>query len=147
MKAFFQDTFQYTHHCNEKLIAILLQNPDIYSGKISELTSHSLNAHHIWNHRIFGVAPALSVWQLLEKEHLLTINNENFEHSKKRLYKKSFEEKIKYTNSSGLKYTNTVQEIFFHIINHSTYHRGQIISLLKSSGVEPINTDYIFYKR
>ncbi|PTT73768.1 DinB family protein, partial [Chryseobacterium sp. HMWF001] len=27
------------------------------------------------------------------------------------------------------------------------YHRGQINSLLKQSGITPILTDYIFYKR
>lgn len=147
MKTFFQDIFEYTHHSNEKLINVLLQNPGIYSEKISLLTSHTLNAHHIWNHRIFGVSPALFVWQLLEIKDLQTINLENFEHSIEIIQKKGFSEKIAYTNSSGQNYTNTVQEILFHLINHSTYHRGQIISLLKNNGVEPITTDYIFYKR
>lgn len=147
MKAFFQDLFEYTHHSNVRLINVLLQNPGAYSEKISQLTSHILNAHHIWNHRIFGVSPALFVWQLVEMEHLQSIDLENFEHSLELVQNKDFSEKIAYTNSSGQNYANTVQEILFHIINHSTYHRGQIMSLLKNNGVEPITTDYIFYKR
>jgi uncharacterized damage-inducible protein DinB len=47
----------------------------------------------------------------------------------------------------GDTYTNSVQEILFHIINHSTYHRGQIMAQLRESGLEAISTDYIFYKR
>jgi uncharacterized damage-inducible protein DinB len=147
MKAFFQDIFEYTHQCNEQLIKVLINNPETYSIKISHLASHTLNAHHVWNHRIFGVAPALSVWQHLEISELQNINYENFEHSKELLLKKDLNNPINYTNSKGQTFTNTVSEIFFHIINHSTYHRGQLIGLLKTKGVEPLVTDYIFYKR
>lgn len=147
MKAFFQDTFEYTYRCNQQLIAVLIKNPETYAEKISLLASHTLNAHHVWNHRIFGVAPVLSVWQNLEISDLKNINNENFEHSKEILYEKELKKTINYTNSKGQNFTNTVSEIFFHIINHSTYHRGQLISLLKTKEMEPIVTDYIFYKR
>ncbi|MDC8002004.1 DinB family protein [Aequorivita todarodis] len=147
MKAFFQDTFEYTHRCNQQLIEVLINNPETYSEKISLLASHTLNAHHIWNHRIFGVIPALSVWQHLDSNDLQHINNENFEHSKEILQKKELNKLINYTNSKGQNFTNAVSEILFHIVNHSTYHRGQLMSLLKAKGVEPIVTDYIFYKR
>lgn len=147
MKAFFQDTFEYTYSCNQQLIEVLIKNAEVYSEKISLLTSHTLNAHHVWNHRIFGVVPALSVWQHLEIIDLQNINNENFEHSIEILDKKELNKPIKYTNGKGQNFTNTISEIFFHIINHSTYHRGQLMSLLKSKGLEPLVTDYIFYKR
>ncbi len=32
-----------------------------------------------------------------------------------------------------------------HVVNHSTYHRGQIASKLKRFGVEPPVTDFIFW--
>lgn len=147
MKVFFKNTFEYTHHCNEHLIEVLLKNPSLFQKKISVLTSHTLNAHHIWNQRIFKVMPALSVWQEQEIGYLKKINNENFEQSVELIEAMQLDEKINYNNSKGQNFTNTVSDIFFHIINHSTYHRGQLISLLKSEGVEPIVTDYIFYKR
>ncbi len=147
MKDFFKDKFEYTHHCNQLLIEVFFANPEIYNEKIRLLTSHTLDAHHIWNHRIFGVTSALSVWQLLEINNLHAINDENFEHTKELLQKKNLNQAINYTNSKGQNFTNTVEEILFHIINHSTYHRGQLVSQLKAEGVEPIITDYIFYKR
>ena len=147
MKAFFEDVLKYTHHSNGLLIEKLLENPEFYSENISLLSSHILDAHHIWNHRIFGKSPSLSVWQPVEINRLPELNDENFEHSKQIIQQRDFSEKINYTNSKGFIYTNSIQEILFHIINHSTYHRGQIVSLLKTKGVEPIATDYIFYKR
>jgi uncharacterized damage-inducible protein DinB len=32
-----------------------------------------------------------------------------------------------------------------HIVNHSTYHRGQVASKLKRLGIEPPNTDFFFW--
>lgn len=32
-----------------------------------------------------------------------------------------------------------------HIVNHSTYHRGQIAPKLKRFGIEPPNTDFFFW--
>ena len=35
--------------------------------------------------------------------------------------------------------------ILRHIVNHSTYHRGQVASKLKRFGVEPPNTDFFWW--
>jgi uncharacterized damage-inducible protein DinB len=32
-----------------------------------------------------------------------------------------------------------------HIVNHATYHRGQIASKLKRFGIDPPNTDFFFW--
>jgi uncharacterized damage-inducible protein DinB len=32
-----------------------------------------------------------------------------------------------------------------HIVNHATYHRGQVASKLKRFGIEPPNTDFLFW--
>jgi uncharacterized damage-inducible protein DinB len=54
---------------------------------------------------------------------------------------------VEYVNTKGHRFQNEVQDILFHIINHSTYHRGQVASLLASSGVQVPVTDFIAYKR
>lgn len=55
--------------------------------------------------------------------------------------------KISYKNSRGERFENSVRDILFHVINHSTYHRGQIATDCKLHGMTPLATDYIFYKR
>ncbi|MDN3724908.1 DinB family protein [Aequorivita sp. SDUM287046] len=147
MKSFFEDIFEYTHHSNLQLIEIYIKNPEIYSEKIRLLASHTLNAHHIWNHRILGKNAKLDVWQPLELGELQPINSINFKQTMEILDQTTLENSISYTNSKGQLFTNTIVEMLFHIINHSSYHRGQLMTHLKNRGVEPISTDYIFYKR
>jgi uncharacterized damage-inducible protein DinB len=34
-----------------------------------------------------------------------------------------------------------------HLVNHGTYHRGQVAVLLREKGYDPVNTDFITYDR
>jgi uncharacterized damage-inducible protein DinB len=45
----------------------------------------------------------------------------------------------------GRSFTLPRWAILRHIVNHSTYHRGQIASKLKRFGIEPPNTDFFFW--
>ena len=40
----------------------------------------------------------------------------------------------------------TFEEMFFHLVNHFTYHRGQIVVGLKMLGKEVTMTDYVPYR-
>ena len=61
---------------------------------------------------------------------------------------------ISYKNMSGKAYSNTVEEIIYHVVNHGTFHRGQIITMLRANGItkfadneELSSTDLITYLR
>jgi uncharacterized damage-inducible protein DinB len=51
------------------------------------------------------------------------------------------------TNSRGDAYRHTYQEMFQHVVNHSSYHRGQIVTLLRQLGATPPATDLIRFHR
>jgi uncharacterized damage-inducible protein DinB len=59
----------------------------------------------------------------------------------------SFDRELIYNNYVGDPYINNVEQIMIHLVNHGTYHRGQIAILLRQKGFEPINTDFITYDR
>lgn len=55
---------------------------------------------------------------------------------------------VHYKNLKGDAYKSTVEEILFHVVNHGTYHRGQIITLLRNVGIQQVvSTDLIAWFR
>lgn len=55
------------------------------------------------------------------------------------------EKRITYTNDASQKWTYTLGDMMQHLVNHSTYHRGQLASLLREIGVAPPPTDLLVY--
>ena len=147
MKNYFQDLFDYNHHSNTEVMHLISTKKACYSEKASVLLSHTLNAHHIWNSRIIEKASKYSVWQIHDLKEAFILDRDNFEASKAILEVEKLQKEINYVNSKGNSFQSKIQDILFHIINHSTYHRGQLMGELKQQGFPPIGTDYIFYKR
>lgn len=146
MKKKLIDLFEYTYHFNKEMIIVITENIKKIDTKTISLLNHTLNAQQIWNSRILG-ENSFEVWQVNPLENLNEINQQNFNKSIEIIEKFDFDQKVQYENSKGAKFENTVFEILFQAINHSTYHRGQINSLLKQNEINPVLTDYIFYKR
>lgn len=146
MKEKLIDLFEYTYHFNQEMIKIISENTSKIDEKTISLINHTLNAQQVWNSRILG-EKSFEVWQINPFENLQEINHQNFQNSIRIVENSDFDQKIEYQNSKGTKFENSIFEILFQAINHSTYHRGQINSLLKQNGIEPVLTDYIFYKR
>jgi uncharacterized damage-inducible protein DinB len=147
MKSFFNEIFDYNYYCNKKLIDECLAIATVPPQTI-KLFSHILNAHHLWNARILEKASEYDIWQLHEVKDWADIHYENQRSSFEIMSNAdSFEKRIDYENSEGRLFTNTLQDILFHIINHSTNHRGQIAVDFRNNGVTPIGLDYVYYKR
>lgn len=144
---FFKEAFEYNYHFNKELIQLFENNEQIIPEKSIKLLNHLIDAQQIWNERILGQQPSVSVWEIRPLESLKKHNETNYSNSLSILNTIELSRKIEYKNSKGEVFSNSVQDILFHAINHSTYHRAQIASDLKANGIDPINTDYIFYKR
>lgn len=148
MKSFFKELLQYTYRYNDEVINSLLKNEIIaVPEKSLQLINHTINAQEVWNARIEGELCKTLIWELRPLDRLLEINKSNFEKSHGIVEKYDLDAVISYSNSKGSAYKNTVRDIIFHIVNHSTYHRGQIATDSKQNGLTPLVTDYIFYKR
>ena len=48
---------------------------------------------------------------------------------------------------AGDPFLDNLTDILTHLVNHSTYHRGQITQLLRRPGMTPPGTDYILFAR
>jgi uncharacterized damage-inducible protein DinB len=57
-------------------------------------------------------------------------------------------EKIHYTNMAGQAFEQPYDLLLTQIFNHSTYHNGQLVTMLRALAVEKIPpTDFIFWAR
>lgn len=147
MKGFLHQLFDYNFYCNKKLIEQCMAMDEV-PEKCVQLFSHILNAHHIWNHRILGKEQEFKVWQEHDQSHWGDLHYENQRTSFEIITNSDdFAKRIEYVNSAGRTYANDLKDILFHIVNHSTHHRGQILADFRNSDIEPEPLDYIFYKR
>jgi uncharacterized damage-inducible protein DinB len=55
---------------------------------------------------------------------------------------------FQYQNSKREQFKQPVYQMLLHLFNHGTYHRGQLVNLLRQLGVEKIPaTDFIIWSR
>lgn len=146
MKLFFKDIFEYHHFFNQKLIAVFIEHEEALTQRTIPLFSHCLNAHQIWNSRILKT-DSFGVNQIHPLQDFKVIDSNNYSNTLKIIDTFDFDEIISYKNSKGDVFSNLVKDILFHTANHHTHHKGQLISDLRQQGIEPLVTDYIFYKR
>lgn len=146
MKAYFKTLFDHEYWANLKVLESLI-TADELSKKVIEIFSHTIAAQRIWLDRINGINTELKVWEVFEIKimfELLEINNSDIN---KIIDKQDLEQLIAYQNSKGEYFTSTISQILTHLALHASYHRGQVILLIKSRVSTLPATDYILYIR
>lgn len=141
------ELLDYNLKMNERVITHLTGEIWPQPHRLFLLINHVVSTHHIWNQRIDNESPKYGVWGEALPGELALLNQKNTAQSKEIWARRAADELIQYTNSRGEEFENTVQDILFHVINHSNYHRAQIAVEVRLQGGIPLATDYIFYKR
>jgi uncharacterized damage-inducible protein DinB len=54
---------------------------------------------------------------------------------------------VQYRDLRGNAYATPLWQMMQHVVNHASYHRGQITTLLRQLGARPVPTDLISYYR
>ena len=54
-------------------------------------------------------------------------------------------EELAYINLKGERYSYPLWQQLVHVVNHSSYHRGQVTTLLRQLGAEAVSTDFLVY--
>jgi uncharacterized damage-inducible protein DinB len=54
---------------------------------------------------------------------------------------------IRYKSFAGDEFSNPLWQSLHQLTNHGSYHRGQVVTLLRQLGVKPASTDLIMYYR
>jgi len=114
---------------------------------------HMLDAENIW-------------WQRMKLSERIVVPSENFSGTMKDLsdtllqQSKQWEEWIvassdlsiqhvfQYQTFQGEQFKQPTWQMLLHVFNHGTYHRGQLINILRQLGVEKLpDTDFINWAR
>ena len=146
MKQKFLELFDYNFQTNEKLIHLMRPELNRLPEKAIQLFNHIMSSHRVWNDRIL-LQVSIHPWDMHPVEEWIQFNSDNHTQTQAILEKFDLNEIISYQNTSGVEFQNKLEDILFHLINHGTYHRGQIALLFRESGLDPMVSDYIVYKR
>jgi uncharacterized damage-inducible protein DinB len=149
MKQYILQLFAYETWANERIVEALeqMQYPD---DRALELFSHLLAARFTWLQRITGQHGYVPLWEkrdLLDCVQLLMQTNNSWEAFLNQCTDQDFTRSIQYQNTQHQPFESTIQEIVVHLINHSTYHRGQIVASLKGKIPNLPVTDFIVFAR
>lgn len=121
-------------------------------GGIHGTLVHAVAADRFWLDRLTGKAEPVmmsekdfptfsavrdewSAWRSEMERYLQTLSDSKLE------------EMFSHKDSKGNTHSYPVSHVLQHLVNHSTYHRGQVVSMLRQQGVKPVNSDLIYYYR
>lgn len=162
MKEFLLEYLRFNSWANHRIADFIITNcseeqseQDIKSSfpSLKKTLLHILGAESIWLQRLKGDAPA--VWKgSVFNGDLVALCKEIEENDAAFL---SFAEScgeafllspFRYNNLEGKEFTNSRADAILHCVNHSTFHRGQIITMLRQLDFTKLfSTDYITYCR
>ena len=161
MKQLLVSFTQYEYWANKQILELVLslseaqQQQEIKSSfpSIYKTCLHMWDASTIWWQRLHKVEQIV-VPSLTSHPTMNDIANSLLQQNKEwtdwvnAAVETDFEYVLPYKNMKGDFFQQAVKEILLHLSNHGTYHRGQLVTMLRQVGVEQIpQTDYILFSR
>ena len=126
------------------------------SGQVWErllgVAYHIQLARLIWIERIEGRSPERPAdWfepaDLIRLAELTEGNNVRWDRLLAGLTDEGLLRDVRYTSTEGVGYLSRLDELVQHVMNHATYHRGQIARLVTDLGGQRASTDYVALTR
>jgi len=119
-------------------------------SSVRDTLAHILGAEWIWLERWQGRSPKAlldsatfptvqsleSRWEIVERDQMQFIEA---------LTPQRLGEELPYINQRGQLYSYPLWQQLVHVVNHSSYHRGQVTTLLRQLGAEAVSTDFLVY--
>ena len=113
--------------------------------------AHLLSADWIWLERWRGTSPTAGPDWDAGTHAVLAVRWTELERAQKAfldaLDDADLDRDVSYRALNGAPHRNPLGELCRHLVNHGTYHRGQVATLLRQLGVKPPQTDLILYYR
>jgi uncharacterized damage-inducible protein DinB len=144
----FAELARYDAWANALVVNAVRALPNPSDDRVMHLLSHLLSAKEIWIGRIRGQdVSAHQLWRKFNLEdaaprlaaadaQLIDIASAD-----------DAQRTVHYTNQAGVPFENSLADLITHMVNHGTYHRGQLATAIQSAGGAPPTTDFIAWVR
>src|SRR5574341_1547720 len=123
---------------------------DSSHGGVRGTLTHIMGGEWIWLERFKGVSPRQGIdegefpdvialrarWKTIEKHRESWFET---------LKESALAQVVRYTNMKGQALEGPLWQLVQHVVNHSTYHRGQVTTLLRLLGARPVSTDLLYF--
>jgi len=153
-----RELYLYNHWANQRVLASV---EPLSAGEfnramgnsfssVRDTLAHILGAEWIWLERWLGRSPR----ELLPTSDFPTVEairrrwqvvQQDLNRFLETLTPESLQKSLAYINRAGEPFAYPLWQQMVHVVNHSSYHRGQVTSLLRQLGKEPQNTDFLVY--
>lgn len=121
-------------------------------GSVRDTLAHICGAEWIWLERFQGRSPA-SLPDTTEYADVDSLRARWAEQEGRllafvgKLTQEDLNHVMEYKTLKFGVYRNPLWQSMQHVVNHGTYHRGQVTTLLRQLGAQPILTDLMHYYR
>jgi uncharacterized damage-inducible protein DinB len=152
--------YAYNRWANQQMLqAVQPLNADEFTRdmknsfpSVRDTLVHILSAEWIWLQRWTGVSPRESPagWSKFAFAEL-ELQWAAHEHEQSAFLDQLTDAKLvhplSYTNTRGEAFTAPLHQLVRHVVNHSSYHRGQVTTLLRQLGHAAATTDLVVFDR
>jgi uncharacterized damage-inducible protein DinB len=152
--------FQYNQWANRKILdACAALSPEQFTKDLGTsfqsvrgTLAHIYGAEWVWQERIGGRwhpnLPAASDFPdcAFVRAKLEEKDRELIDYVSK-LTPAEIDSVLQYKNLDGKEFSSPIWQILHQLSNHGTYHRGQIVTLLRQLGAKGVSTDVIGFYR
>jgi len=121
-------------------------------GGVRGTLTHIMGAEWIWLERWKGVSPTRALdegefqdvlalrerWKAIEAHRAAWFLSQR---------ERQVVEIVRYRTLDGRGYGAPLWQLVQHVVNHGSYHRGQVIHMLRQLGAKPVSTDLLFFDR
>lgn len=159
LKQILKEYASYNVWANQKMTETILALPEetIQRTVISSFNSLQLTLLHMWNaesiwwqrikltETIQTNPTAISIQEIAAG---LMVQSKQWAAWVEKSTDAAFEHEFIYRNSKKEQFKQPVYQVLLHLFNHSTYHRGQLVTMFRQARLEKIpSTDFIAYTR
>lgn len=121
-------------------------------SSVRDTLAHIYGAEWIWLERFQGRSPS-ALPRLDQFQDINSLRERWLEHEQRLLQfvggltQSDLDREMEYKTLRFGVYRNPLWQSMLHLVNHGTYHRGQVTTLLRQLGAEPLLTDLMHFYR